>query len=154
MDFKMGSIADQYNKNVFLESIKTGKTPKRAGLGTRLYLLGGFDRIHLPCHVERNANPPFEINIDLPHLTNRLCYRINIWNSNPNEIVYDLYSNKMRQIYTKYLGEHHVTRNWCFVFVHYNPSIEINWGVLDHDLKEMYPKNHRIDKRGFVYHKS
>jgi hypothetical protein len=62
-------------------------------------------------------------------------------------------SESMRRVFAKYLGSHKVVPSSGYVFVYYKPSTIIDWALLDEDLKTMYPKNHRIDKRGFVYFK-
>jgi len=143
---------EKYNQVVFLETIKTGRAPKRSGLGCRLYLLGGFTEGIL-CNNKKNVKLRKKDSIhNLAGYTNRLEFFKNAWHLNGNRGVDRLMSNSMKNVFTKYLGSHHIAIGGAYVFVYYKPDVEINWGQLDEDLKAMYPTKCRIDKRGFIYY--
>ena len=74
-------IQDIYKKKLFLETIKNGKTPRRSGLGTRLYNLAGYtDSIY--CNIE--SNMPVKYFKAKPNLTKVLCYNRNCENPGVN----------------------------------------------------------------------
>jgi len=145
-------IEEKYTKTLFLETIKTGKTPKRSGLGNRLYILGG-NTAQILTTLQRNLNPPTQLKHQ-PEFSNRISFYINSWNYSSRTVVDYLYSQDMTNVFRKYLGDYHISRNYAYVFVYFKHDCIISWALLDEELKLKYPHNHRINKYGFVYHKS
>lgn len=134
---------DAYNKRLLVETLKRGKKPKRAGLGTRLYHLAGFTD-HIYCVLHRDVK-------DKKHLSVRLRYTK--WAVFTRQNMDNLHSKEMHEIFTKYLGEYVISgrdNSYC-VEVFFSPDVEINWGALDLALREKYPNNHTIDNKGFVH---
>lgn len=146
---------EKYNQIIFLETIKTGRTPKRSGLGARLFLLGGFTKPIL-CTNRKNIANKHLFNVKRG-LTTRLEYYKSSWGyfggSDVNKTSTNLQSDKMKEVFNKYLGDHIIHPWGPYIHVYYNPNTPINWGQLDADLVSMYPNKCRIDKRGFVYFK-
>ena len=66
-------LEEEYKRRQFLSALKTGKLPKRSGLGKRLYLLGGYNDTTPWCTKDRYET------IVCPHLPNRLSYSKNIY---------------------------------------------------------------------------
>jgi hypothetical protein len=64
-----------------------------------------------------------------------------------------LFSNNMKNVFEKYLKDYTLIRHWNYIFVYFDPKNTPSWAILDNDLKNMYPNNHRVDKRGFIYYK-
>jgi len=149
---------DQYNKTLFLETIKTGRTPKRSGLGTRLYLLAGFTNIvYTTCKRNlkvKNYNSSKLQHVSVNGLTNRIEFSRNFYNPYyKHDVVSNLKSAKMHGVLERFLGEYYFETRIAYAFVYFKPDVEINWGELDHDLRIKYPNKTRVDKRGFVYYK-
>jgi tRNA G10 N-methylase Trm11 len=148
--FSNTELEDLYKKRLFLETIKNGRTPKRSGLGLRLYHLAGFtDNIY--CTVE----PIKKLKRwDLKsHLTKALYYSIFTHDSIRNKIKTNLESDKMLRVFQKYLKDFD-TRFYSFRFsVSYDPTKVACWSELDNDLKLMYPKNHIVNDVGFIYYR-
>ena len=146
---------EKYNQVVFLETIKTGRAPKRSGLGSRLYLLAGFTGPIL-CNSKKNVQPNKKIrDSKVSEYTSRLEFYKNIWTPMGihGKVVENLMSNNMKNVLTKYLGSHYLVNGSAYFYVYYKPDVVINWGQLDEDLRIMYPTKCRIDKRGFIYYK-
>jgi len=151
MDYK-----EKYNQTLFLETIKTGKTPKRSGLGTRLMLLAGVTNPVLST-LKKNIKKPLKGN-ELEYVFGETT-KLNRIEFYKNTFVYggtyriqnDIIGDAAKAVFYKYLGRHLIKSNGAYVFVFFSNDIEINWGDLDEALKLKYPKSHRIDKRGFVY---
>jgi hypothetical protein len=62
------------------------------------------------------------------------------------------------EVYKKYLGIDNIEYNSVFKFnnsinIYFKKSHLIPWAEMDLALKEMYPKNHRVDANGFVHFK-
>lgn len=144
-------IQDIYKKKLFLETIKNGKTPRRSGLGSRLYNLAGYtDSIY--CNIE--SNMPVKYFQTKPNLTKVLCYNRNSYNgSNMINLAPKLTSDKMVQVFEKYLKEYYIHRHWNYIMVLFDPSKVACWSIMDNDLKLMYPKNHMVNKHGFVFYR-
>jgi hypothetical protein len=150
---------EHYNQVIFLETIKTGKTPKRSGLGYRLYLLAGFTD-PLYATVKKNvyvSKYTFEdyTKVSINGLANRMEYYKSFFNRhNTNNFNKNLHSNEMQQIFQKYIGDHIIVSDRTnYISVYYKPNVVINWGQLDEDLLKKYPNNCKINKLGFVYYK-
>ena len=152
---------EKYNQIIFLETIKTGKMPKRSGLGYRLYLLAGFTRpIMATCkkNIKIKKYNFDQLNyVSIEGLTNRIEFYTGVVYDvvlhNQNSISKDLMSPQMETVFRKYLGLHRIVKNGPNTYVYYKPNVVINWGELDDHLQKMHPTKCRIDKRGFVYYK-
>lgn len=146
---------EKYQQTLFLETIRTGKTPKRSGLGNRLTLLAGYTSAML-CTLKSNIKLPAGHIAEKLGKTNKLEYFKRSWCFRNSKEIYateQLLSLKMKNTFTKYLGENIVQVGVSYINVFYKNDAVIDWGLLDEDLKKMYPNNCRIDKRGFVYYK-
>lgn len=143
-------LEDDYKKKQFIHALKTGKVPLRSGLGSRLYLLAGFNKSRPYCTLE-NCNPPLSENPDGIFFTKRLCYNKNVYTI-PN-IVNNLCSKEMLDTFEKYLKNYTIVNHWAYIFVYFDPKNMPSWAVLDEDLKNKYPSNFKFDKRGFVQYK-
>jgi hypothetical protein len=149
---------ERYNQTVFLETIKTGKMPKRSGLGARLYLLGGFTKV-VSSTLKKNIKlKKYNIeklrHVSIDGFTNRIEFCRGWYDPHNNSTIsYNLKSDKMDRVFTKYLGTYFFETYQSYSYVYFKPDVVINWGELDDDLMKMYPNKCRVDKRGFVYYK-
>lgn len=149
------NLEQEYKKKLFLETIKTGKTPKRSGLGTRLFHLAGFTD-NIACTVEPTNNTARMFN-EHKHFTK--CLRFSVLEGfaafNNQKCYRDkLQSAAMHIAFKKYLKEFRVIRTSIYYMVYFDPRQVADWAILDADLLALYPKRCRIDKRGFVYLKT
>jgi len=149
MDFE---IEETYKKNQFIEAIKNGKIPTRSGLGSRLYLLAGYTRNRPYCTLE-TCNSPLVEHPDRESFTKRLSYSRHVYNMSNGTIDDHIFSKQMRNVLEKYLKQYALVHHWNYIFIYFDPKNTPSWAILDNDLKNMYPENHKIDKRGFVYYK-
>jgi len=146
-------IEEAYKKNQFIHAIKNdGKIPTRAGLGTRLYLLAGYTRNRPYCTLEK-CDAPLSEHPDKESFNRRLCYSRQVYNMTSGVIDDHLFSNNMKNVFEKYLKDYALIRHWNYIFVYFDHKNTPSWAMLDNDLKLMYPNNHRVDKRGFIYYK-
>jgi len=139
-----------YKKKQFLHALKTGKVPLRAGLGTRLWLLAGFNKGRVYCTVEK-CDPPLTDNEDTLSFTKRLCFSKTTYLT--PTIVDKLHSQQMRDTFKKYLKSYEIVNHWAYIFVYFDPKNTPSWAILDEDLKNKYPNNYVVDKRGFIQYK-
>jgi hypothetical protein len=139
-------LQEKYNQTVFLETIKTGKIPKRSGLGGRIFLLAGIKTI-ISSTCFKNVKPRYLHSL----LTNKIVIYKNY--SSGYKLVEQITHPNVKSIITKYLGYHVIEYKPNTIEIFYDKDVIPNWALLDNDLKIMYPRNCRIDKRGFVYYK-
>jgi len=147
-------IADTYKKKLFLETIKNGKTPRRSGLGSRLYLLAGFTG-HIPCTMEpvyHKTFPAFK-----RHLTKVLRYpkTTYTWGKPRSWDLYkDLETPQMQNVFKKYLKDYYISSRATGYYVYFDPRVTESWGVLDADLLKVHPNKCKISNKGFIYFKT
>lgn len=147
------NLEEVYRKRLFLQTIKNGKTPKRSGLGTRLYHLAGFkDFVH--CNIESIINNKY-VKIAHPNLNRVLHYSTyQPFGSTLNKIQINLASDEMHRTFQKYLKHFVIVARWgTQVLVYFDSEKVSSWAVLDEDLKSVHPKNYKVSKNGFVYYK-
>jgi hypothetical protein len=145
-------LENEYKKKQFIHAIKTGKIPTRSGLGTRLYLLAGYTKNRPYCTLE-NCEPPLLEHPKKEHFTKRLCYSKHVYSMENGEIEKHLHSKDMINVFDKYLKNYEIVRHWAYVFVYFDPKNSPSWAILDEDLKNKYPNNYIVDKRGFIQYK-
>lgn len=152
-------IQEDYNKRIFLNALKTGKVSTlRKGLGRRIYLLCGLDPYNVPpaeCSEWDGLYPKFSE----PHRRIHYPYTSFYKNHSFVKINMDkLLIKESFEIYKKYLGIDNIEYPAVFKFnnsinIYFKKSHLIPWPEMDLALKEMYPKNYRVDSNGFVHFK-
>jgi len=147
MSLKEKNIQDNYKHQLFLETIKNGKTPSRSGLGQRIAILAGHTHI-IYSGLQRNVHPTPS---GFSEYTNVLNFYIG--NNNPQKIEALFKSDSFKDALTKYLGHNIFHKEFYTLRVFFHKDVVPDWAIMDNDLKTMYPKKCKVDKRGFVYYK-
>lgn len=154
-------IQEEYNKKIFINALKTGKVSSRRGLGRRIYLLCGLDPYSVPPSDTSDWNGTYPM---FGEAYRYIMYPYNYYYSGSKYVsvsISEMLTEASFEIYKKYLGidkdammNKHVVKFNNSLCIYFKKSHLIPWAEMDNALKEMYPKNHRIDSNGFVHFKS
>ena len=152
-------VQEEYNKRIFINALKTGKVSTiRRGLGRRIYLLCGLDPYIIPPSDTSDWDGIYPM-FGESHRYIRYPYSSFYKSHSFIKINMEkMLTQESFEIYKKYLGID-TTMNKCVYHfnntlnIYFKKSHLIPWAEMDIALKEMYPKNHRVDANGFVHFK-
>jgi len=144
-------IEEVYNRNLFINTLKNGRAPKRKNLGRRLWLLAGLDPYNIP-------RISLEDHLGMYPYVTEPYKKITYYNThspvNSNQDIAKMLSDpKTLNKFSEFLGDGIITKYDYKFCVFFKKSNLISWAKLDQALMNMYPKNYLIDDNGFVQFK-
>lgn len=142
---------EEFNKRIFIESIKTGKIPSRKALGTRLLLLSEYkySELHYSANYKKISNKQDKNFLKRNGVSDFSDYKLLTFQRSQkflSEYRKDImlnpkYKTHLLKNINKYLGENYITWDTRVLKIFYKQDPD--WYYLDLDYLKIYPN--RLD---------